>query len=152
GYENDYLSVSASTPGNFLPSKNSSEAPPPVEIRVILSATPALCTAATESLPPTIEVAALFPATTSAILNVPLADAANSNTPIGPFQTMVRAVVISAEKDSTLFGPISKAILSSGIDCPTPIACGCAAASNLSATTWSTGSKNFTLCSFACCK
>jgi hypothetical protein len=36
-----YLSVSASTPGSFLPSRNSSDAPPPVEIWVIWSATPA---------------------------------------------------------------------------------------------------------------
>ena len=36
-----FLSVSASTPGSFLPSRNSSEAPPPVEMWVILSATPA---------------------------------------------------------------------------------------------------------------
>src|SRR6476620_7898468 len=33
-----YLSVSASTPGSFLPSRNSSEAPPPVEMCVISSA------------------------------------------------------------------------------------------------------------------
>src|SRR5579864_8660215 len=34
-----FLFVSASTPGNFLPSRNSSDAPPPVEMCVILSAT-----------------------------------------------------------------------------------------------------------------
>lgn len=34
-----FLSVSASTPGSFFPSRNSSEAPPPVEMCVILSAT-----------------------------------------------------------------------------------------------------------------
>src|SRR5215472_9241843 len=52
-----YLFVSASTPGSFLPSRNSSDAPPPVEMWVILSAMPACCTAATESPPPTIEIA-----------------------------------------------------------------------------------------------
>ncbi len=36
-----YLLVSASTPGSFLPSRNSRLAPPPVEMWVILSATPA---------------------------------------------------------------------------------------------------------------
>src|SRR5271167_3099268 len=50
-----FLSVSASTPGSFFPSRNSSDAPPPVEMCVILSATPAACTAATESPTPTIE-------------------------------------------------------------------------------------------------
>src|ERR1039458_4687497 len=44
-----YLSVSASTPGSFLPSKNSSEAPPPVEMWVIWSATPAWLTLETGS-------------------------------------------------------------------------------------------------------
>src|SRR5262249_51377703 len=35
------LFVKASTPGSDLPARNSSEAPPPVEMCVILSATPA---------------------------------------------------------------------------------------------------------------
>src|SRR3954454_24777975 len=80
--DSDYfLSVSASTPGSFLPSRNSSEAPPPVEICVILSATPAAFTADTESPPPTIDVAPTFSATACAILNVPLAKGDTSNTP-----------------------------------------------------------------------
>ena len=58
-----FLSVSASTPGSFFPSKNSKDAPPPVEMWVILSATPAAWTAATESPPPTIETAPTFSAT-----------------------------------------------------------------------------------------
>src|SRR5258706_6571815 len=63
-----FLSVSASTPGSFLPSRNSSEAPPPVEMCVILSATPAAFTADTESPPPTIEIAPTFSAMAWAIL------------------------------------------------------------------------------------
>src|SRR5437879_2882743 len=51
------LSVRATTPGNCFPSRNSSDAPPPVEMCEILSATPAAFTAATESPPPTIDVA-----------------------------------------------------------------------------------------------
>src|SRR4029077_20849664 len=51
------LSVSASTPGSFLPAKNSNDAPPPVEMCETLPASPACCTAATESPPPTIDVA-----------------------------------------------------------------------------------------------
>src|SRR5579859_2119727 len=84
-----HLSVSASTPGSFLPSRNSSDAPPPVEICVILSATLAACTAATESPPPTIEIAPAFSATACAILKVPRENPGTSNTPIGPFHTMV---------------------------------------------------------------
>src|SRR6202790_2965267 len=80
-----FFSVSASTPGNFLPSRNSSEAPPPVEMWVILSATPAALTAATESPPPTIVVAPSFSATASAILKVPLANGGNSKTPVRQF-------------------------------------------------------------------
>src|SRR5258708_20677912 len=57
-----HLSVSASTPGSFLPSKNSSDAPPPVEMCVILSATPASCTAATQSPPPPMHFAPCLPA------------------------------------------------------------------------------------------
>src|SRR5580692_11618779 len=56
-----FLSVSASTPGSFFPSRNSSDAPPPVEMWVIFSATPAACAAATESPPPTIKSLPHFP-------------------------------------------------------------------------------------------
>src|SRR5262249_31771967 len=52
-----HLSVSAVTPGSSRPPRNSREAPPPVEMCEILSANPAWCTAATESPPPTIDVA-----------------------------------------------------------------------------------------------
>src|ERR1019366_7313896 len=63
GMHGGYLLLSASTPGNFLPSRNSSDAPPPVEMCVILSATPAALTAATVSPPPTMETAAPLSAT-----------------------------------------------------------------------------------------
>src|SRR5690606_15738385 len=43
-----YLSVSAATPGSTRPPRNSSDAPPPVEMWVILSATPTAFTAAIE--------------------------------------------------------------------------------------------------------
>src|ERR1051326_4277543 len=52
-----YLSVRAVTPGKSSPAKNSNVAPPPVEMCVMRSATPALVTAATESPPPTTTVA-----------------------------------------------------------------------------------------------
>src|SRR5216684_8911879 len=54
-----HLLVRASTPGSLRPPRNSSDAPPPVEMWEILSATPAAWIAATESPPPTIEVAPL---------------------------------------------------------------------------------------------
>ena len=44
-------------PGSCFPSKNSSEAPPPVEMWVIFSAKPTCSTAAAESPPPTIVIA-----------------------------------------------------------------------------------------------
>src|SRR5215469_16835076 len=110
-----YLSDNASTPGNFLPSRNSSDAPPPVEMCVILSATPAAFTAATLSPPPMIDTAAPFSATASAIFFVPFANASISKTPIGPFHTIVRAASISLVNSSIVFGPISSAIMSAGI-------------------------------------
>ena len=50
--------------------------------------------AATESPPPTMEVAPRFAAIASAIFMVPRANGATSNTPIGPFHTMVFAPAI----------------------------------------------------------
>src|SRR5882672_10053062 len=104
------LSVSASTPGNFLPPRNSSDAPPPVEMCEILSANPAWWIAATESPPPTIEVAprAVAAATARAISSVPFANAGISNTPIGPFHTIVFARASSALNFITVSGPMSR--------------------------------------------
>lgn len=74
-----------------MPSRNSSDAPPPVEICVILSPKPRLLTAAAESPPPIIVVASVSYANSSATAIVPLAKLGNSNTPIGPFHTTVLA-------------------------------------------------------------
>ena len=49
-------SGNTATPGSVRPPRNSSEAPPPVEMCVMRSATPAFVTAAIESPPPTIVV------------------------------------------------------------------------------------------------
>ena len=49
-----YLSSAQATPGSSLPSRNSSEAPPPVEMWLILSPSPIWLTAAAESPPPMI--------------------------------------------------------------------------------------------------
>src|SRR5207253_4061182 len=93
-----HLVVRASTPGSLRPPRNSRDAPPPVEMCEILSATPDWCTAATESPPPTMDVApeSVAAATAFAISSVPLANAGISKTPIGPFHTMVFALAISA--------------------------------------------------------
>ena len=56
---NYYLSCAAATPGSSLPSRNSREAPPPVEIWLILSPNPIWFTAAAESPPPIIVVASI---------------------------------------------------------------------------------------------
>src|SRR5215469_14631406 len=109
-----YLSVSASTPGSFLPSRNSRLAPPPVEMWVIWSATPAWLMALTLSPPPMIDVAALFAATAFAMALVPLAKVGNSNTPAGPFHTMVRAVETTSSMAATDLGPISRPCQSAG--------------------------------------
>src|SRR3990167_5554076 len=52
-----YRSSRAATPGRIWPSRNSIDAPPPVEMWSILSATPAPWTADTQSPPPTTLVA-----------------------------------------------------------------------------------------------
>src|SRR6184192_4053549 len=62
-----YLSFNAATPGSSSPARNSSVAPPPVEICVMRSATPAFVTAATESPPPTITVAPRSAASATAL-------------------------------------------------------------------------------------
>src|ERR1700746_3995616 len=61
----NHRSVRAATPGNSFPSRSSRDAPPPVEINVILSASPNCLTAVTESPPPMI-VFALVAARASA--------------------------------------------------------------------------------------
>src|SRR3990172_27472 len=97
-----YLSCSAATPGRVRPSRNSREAPPPVEMWVIRSARPACLTAATESPPPMTLVAP-----ESATAWATRGNAGNSNTPIGPFQTMSFAPFTALVKASTVCGPIS---------------------------------------------
>ena len=81
------------TPGSSRPSRNSSDAPPPVEMWVIRSARPCWVTAATESPPPTMTVAPASARSASirATALVPWANDGISKTPSGPFQNTVRA-------------------------------------------------------------
>src|SRR5437764_7797687 len=75
------LFVNASTPGNCFPSRNSSDAPPPVEMWEILSATPAAFTAETESPSPTMDFVPAMFATATASLNVHVGNGALSKLP-----------------------------------------------------------------------
>ena len=52
-------------------------------------------------------------ATERAIALVPFANCSFSNTPIGPFQKMVRAFLISSLYAAMVFGPMSNAFCSS---------------------------------------
>src|SRR5579885_1291809 len=90
-YSHQRLSSKAATPGRTRPSRNSREAPPPVETCVILSAAPAFSTVTAESPPPIIVIApaAVRWARISTIASVPRAKAGISATPIGPFQIIV---------------------------------------------------------------
>lgn len=59
GCHSVYASSRARTPGSCFPSRSSKLAPPPVEMWLILSASPTFSTAATESPPPMIVVTPL---------------------------------------------------------------------------------------------
>src|SRR5208283_1327371 len=145
-----HLFVRASTPGSFVPPRNSSDAPPPVDICEICLATPDWCTAATESPPPIIEVApaVVAAATALAISSVPVANAGISNTPIGPFHTMVLALASSALYAAIVFGPMSRPIWSAGIAVESTTFEG-ASALNSGAITSSTGRRNLKFFCFA---
>src|SRR5678815_5839235 len=115
---NQGLSASAATPGSVLPSSSSSEAPPPVEMKVTLSATPARLTALTLSPPPIMLLQPEFAAMASAMAKVPFAHSLISNTPISPFQTTVFAPATSAANSFTVSGPISTPSQPSEISSP----------------------------------
>ena len=111
------FSFSAAMPGSSLPSRNSKDAPPPVEICVILSAKPSFVTAETESPPPTIETAPEA-ATASATAKVHFANCGNSKTPMGPFQITVPAPLMAFAYASAVFSPMSMPISPSGMSIP----------------------------------
>src|SRR5256714_3520636 len=111
-----FLSVNAARPGNSFPSSSSREAPPPVEMKVILSARPACFTAVTESPPPMTVVAPDF-ASASAIAIVPSAKSGISKMPTGPFHKIVFAFAISSSNNEIVAFPISTACQPSLIPC-----------------------------------
>ena len=81
---------------------------------VILSPNPSVLTAAAESPPPIIVVAEVS-ASDLATAIVPAARVGFSNTPIGPFQTTVFAVLTASAKRACVLGPISQPSRSAGI-------------------------------------
>src|SRR5437016_4223983 len=112
--EPSHASSSAATPGSGLPSRNSSDAPPPVETWVSLDARPA--TAAAESPPPTTVVVPRRVASTiaSATARVPASNGGCSKTPIGPFHTTVFAWSRRARKSKRVVSSMSNTAQSSG--------------------------------------
>src|SRR5690625_1576139 len=133
-----YLSLIAASPGSSLPSRYSSEAPPPVEICEKSSSYPSEAAAAAESPPPMIVTASSRPASALHTPIVPCAKFSNSKTPIGPFQTTVLASPRCDLNVSTVSLPISSPIISSGMSSTETVRWS-ASAANSSATTASTG-------------
>src|SRR5699024_10208169 len=101
-------------PGSSLPSRYSREAPPPVEMWVILSPRPICWTAAALSPPPMTVVASLS-AIALATARVPAARVGFSNTPMGPFQTTVLEALTASANSFMVSGPMSQPSMSAGI-------------------------------------
>src|SRR6185437_10838748 len=112
-----FFSLSAATPGSTLPSRYSSDAPPPVDTCDTLPATPAFFTADAESplLLMVVAPAAVALASASATAIVPLAVASISNTPTGPFQTIVLAPSRIFSNAAVVSGPMSTHSQSAGM-------------------------------------
>src|SRR5690606_23096056 len=102
------LLSSTAMPGKVLPSRYSSEAPPPVEMcENTSSGRPSARTAAAESPPPT-TLKASESTIACATPRVPSANGASSNTPIGPFQNTVAAPESTSANAATDAGPMSR--------------------------------------------
>ena len=91
-------------PGSVLPDRNSSAAPPPVEICEKDDSIPNCLTAAAESPPPTTVKALPGVAIALATASVPPVNRRSSNLPIGPFQRIVLALPISALNAAAMRG------------------------------------------------
>ena len=140
------LSRMQAIPGSRVPSRYSSEAPPPVEMWLILSPKPSCCTAAALSPPPMMVVASVS-ASALATAMVPAASTGFSKTPIGPFHTTVLASFTASAYSSRVLGPISIPIRSAGILSlsTTSVSMGASMGfGNSAVVTVSTGSTSFT--------
>merc|ERR1719310_2433746 len=110
-------SSSLSMPGSTLPSRSSSEAPPPVETKVTLSSMSNLAAAVAESPPPMMPLLplAVVSATASSTALVPCEKLSNSKTPAGPFQMTVLEARIFSRKRAIDAGPQSMPSQPSGM-------------------------------------
>src|SRR6478752_5756705 len=134
---------STAMPGSSLPSRNSSDAPPPVEMWPnAASSKPSWRTAAAESPPPTTDRPSIS-VSACATARVPPAKASVSNTPIGPFQKTVLASASAAAKAAADSGPMSSPRASAGIsEAGTTDGCGSRSPDgNAVSTTTSVGSR-----------
>ena len=114
-----YLSGSAATPGSVWPPRNSSDAPPPVEMWVIRSATPAFVTAAIESPPPMI-VVPFTAATALATAIVPVANGVDlEHAHRAVPDDRLRVGDERARRASTVVGPMSRPMRSPIAGSPT---------------------------------
>ena len=82
---------------------------------VNLSCKPSFFIAATESPPPTTDIASLFSAIAFATFSVPTQYLLNSHTPRGPFHSIVFASFKTFANSSDVLGPISNPWYPSGI-------------------------------------
>mmetsp|Transcript_50715 Transcript_50715/g.134101 ORF Transcript_50715/g.134101 Transcript_50715/m.134101 type:complete len:231 (-) Transcript_50715:814-1506(-) len=100
-------------PGRTLPSRSSSDAPPPVETCVTLSSVSYFLQQVAVSPPPmTVTTPALVTSTMVSIIDlVPDSKEAISKTPIGPFQMIVLEALMAAAFSSIVLGPQSRPIM-----------------------------------------
>src|SRR5262245_13881435 len=105
---------SGTMPGSRWPSRNSTEAPPPVDRWPNPPSSPNRPTPARRSPPPT-TVYAFVPAIAVATPRVPAPNGSSSYTPIGPAHMIVFASAIVRANSSTDLGPMSRPIRSPGI-------------------------------------
>merc|ERR1719343_189526 len=113
-------SSNVATPGRTLPSRSSSEAPPPVLQWVTLVSVSYFLQAVAVS-PPPITVTAPLPVTSTILSIIDLVPASNlpiSKTPIGPFHTIVFDLAMAAAFLAIDSGPQSKPMKPSGTPAP----------------------------------
>mmetsp|Transcript_4754 Transcript_4754/g.12016 ORF Transcript_4754/g.12016 Transcript_4754/m.12016 type:complete len:231 (+) Transcript_4754:466-1158(+) len=133
-------------PGRTLPSRSSSEAPPPVETCVTLTSVSYFLQHVAVSPPPitVIVPAAVTSTIVSIMLLVPFSKEAISNTPIGPFQMIVFALLIAASFSLMVSGPQSRPIIPSFTPVSSVAVSMVPSSPNLEEVTKSTGSTSST--------
>lgn len=104
-----------------MPSKSSRDAPPPVDTCDTSDSVFHLAQQDAVSPPPMIDTQPAFVEATTASISplVPVAKLGNSNTPGGPFHTIILARAIGAANNSRDFGPTSNPKQPSGMPAST---------------------------------